>query len=91
MANDANVKQIEELANFSSRLKELGERMYSAMQQAQKEMNQVSQGWNDRQTEKFRPQFDQSVADIKKMSEQFTEYANHVKQLKYKLDEYKAV
>ena len=91
MANDASIRQIDDLVKFSFKLKKLGDAMYSNMQQAQKEMNLVSYGWNDKQNEKFKMQFDQSVNDIKKMSERFSEYANYIKKIKEKIDEYKAI
>ena len=91
MASDASVKQIDDLAKFSSKLKKLGDAMYTNMQQAQKEMNHVSYGWNDKQNEKFKMQFDQSVKDIKKMSEQFSEYANYIKRIKEQIDVYKSI
>lgn len=87
MAKDAGVRNIEELARFGQQIKKLGQNMYSTMQEAQKRMNQVCEGWGDKQTEKFRVQFDKSVIDIRKMSEQFTAYADYISKLKAKLAE----
>ena len=39
MANDAGVKNIDELAQFGQSVKKLGDNMLSAMQQAQRRMN----------------------------------------------------
>ena len=75
MASDAGVKNIEQLALFGKNIKNLGQNMYSTMQAAQQRMNAVSEGWQDKQNDKFREQFDRSVQDIKKMSEMFTEYS----------------
>ena len=69
MASDAGVKNIEQLAQFGKNIKNLGQNMYQTMQAAQQRMNAVSEGWQDKQNDKFREQFDRSVQDIKKMSE----------------------
>ena len=89
MAKDAGVRNIEELAQFGQQIKMLGQRMYSTMQEAQKRMNKVCEGWQDTQTEKFKMQFDKSVVDIRKMSEQFSTYADYISRLKAKLTEAK--
>ena len=89
MAKDAGVRNIEELAQFGQQIKKLGQNMYSTMQEAQKRMNKVCEGWQDTQTEKFKVQFDKSVIDIRKMSEQFTEYSNYIAKLQAKLNEAK--
>ena len=68
MASDAGVKNIEQLALFGKNIKNLGQNMYQTMQAAQQRMNAVSEGWQDKQNDKFREQFDKSVQDIKKMS-----------------------
>ena len=78
MASDAGVKNIEQLAQFGKNIKNLGQNMYQTMQAAQQRMNAVSEGWQDKQNDKFREQFDRSVQDIKKMSEMFTEYSNYI-------------
>ena len=88
MAKDVSVRNIEELAQFGQQIKKLGQNMYATMQEAQRRMNQVCEGWQDAQTEKFKAQFDKSVIDIRKMSEQFTEYSDHISRLRAKLEEY---
>ena len=69
MASDAGVRNIEQLALFGKNIKSLGQNMYSTMQVAQQRMNAVSEGWQDKQNDKFREQFNRSVQDMKKMSE----------------------
>ena len=91
MAKDAGVRNIEELAQFGQQVKKLGQNMYSTMQEAQKRMNKVCEGWQDTQTEKFKQQFDKSVVDIRKMSEQFTAYSNYIAKLQAKLNEAKNI
>lgn len=88
MASDAGVKNIEQLAQFGKNIKNLGQNMYQTMQAAQQRMNAVSEGWQDKQNDKFREQFDRSVQDIKKMSEMFTEYSNYIAKITLKLMEY---
>ena len=58
MASDAGVKNIEQLAQFGKNIKNLGQNMYQTMQAAQQRMNAVSEGWQDKQNDKFREQFD---------------------------------
>ena len=91
MAKDAGVRNIEELAQFGQQLKKLGQNMYSTMQEAQKRMNQVCEGWQDTQTDRFKEQFNRSVVDIRKMSEQFSAYSNYISKLKAKLEEVKSL
>ena len=91
MASDAGVKNIEQLALFGKHIKNLGQNMYQTMQAAQQRMNAVSEGWQDKQNDKFREQFDRSVQDIKKMSEMFTEYSNYIAKITSKLMEYQSI
>ncbi|MCH5310703.1 MAG: WXG100 family type VII secretion target [Prevotella sp.] len=91
MASDAGVKNIEQLALFGKNIKSLGENMYSTMQVAQQRMNAVCEGWQDKQNDKFKEQFNRSVQDVKKMSEQFTEYSNYIARITAKLQEYQNI
>lgn len=91
MASDAGVRNIEQLALFGKNIKSLGENMYSTMQVAQQRMNAVCEGWQDSQNDKFREQFDRSVQDVKRMSEQFTEYSNFIARITAKLQEYQNI
>lgn len=91
MASDAGVKNIEQLAMFGKNIKSLGQNMYSTMQNAQQRMNAVCEGWQDKQNDKFKEQFNKSVQDIKKMSEQFTEYSNYIAKITAKLIEYQSI
>ena len=91
MASDANVKNIELLALFGKNIKILGQNMYQTMQVAQRQMNAVSEGWQDKQNDKFREQFNRSVQDIKKISEMFTEYSNYIAKITSKLMEYQNI
>jgi uncharacterized protein YukE len=91
MANDAGVKNIDELAQFGQSVKKLGDNMLSAMQQAQRRMNQVCEGWHDDSNDKFKAQFDESVRVVQKMSQQFTEYSQYIKKITDILNSYKNV
>jgi uncharacterized protein YukE len=91
MANDAGVKNIDELAQFGQSVKKLGDNMLSAMQQAQRRMNQVCEGWHDDSNDKFKAQFDESVRVVQKMSQQFTEYSQYIKRITDILNSYKNV
>lgn len=91
MASDAGVRNIEQLAQFGKNIKSLGQNMYQTMQVAQQRMNAVSEGWQDKQNDKFREEFNKSVQDIKKMSEMFTEYSNYIAKISSKLQEYQSI
>jgi uncharacterized protein YukE len=91
MANDAGVKNIDELAQFGQSVKKLGDNMLSAMQQAQRRMNQVCEGWHDDSNDKFKAQFDESVRVVQKMSQQFTECSQYIKRITDILNSYKNV
>ena len=91
MANDAGVRNIDELAQFGQGIKKLGDNMLSAMQQAQRRMNQVCEGWHDDSNDKFKAQFDESVRVVQKMSQQFTEYSQYIKKITDILNSYKNV
>ena len=64
MASDAGVKNIEQLAMFGKNIKNLGQNMYQTMQAAQQRMNAVSEGWQDKQNDKFREQFTRHKKDV---------------------------
>jgi uncharacterized protein YukE len=91
MASDAGVRNIEQLAQFGKNIKNLGQNMYQTMQVAQQRMNAVCEGWQDKQNDKFREQFNKSVQDIKRMSEEFTEYSNYIAKITAKLMEYQNI
>ena len=91
MARDAGVRNIEQLAQFGKNIKNLGQNMYQTMQVAQQRMNAVCEGWQDKQNDKFREQFNKSVQDIKRMSEEFTEYSNYRAKITSKLMEYQNI
>ena len=91
MASDAGVRNIEQLAQFGRNIKNLGQNMYQTMQVAQQRMNAVCEGWQDKQNDKFREQFNKSVQDIKLMSEEFTEYSNYIAKITAKLMEYQNI
>ena len=91
MASDAGVKNIEQLALFGKNIKNLRQNMYQTMQTAQQRMNAVCEGWQDKQNDKFREQFNKSVQDVKKMSEQFAEYSNYIAKITAKLQEYQSI
>ena len=91
MASDAGVRNIEQLAQFGRNIKNLGQNMYQTMQVAQQRMNAVCEGWQDKQNDKFREQFNRSVQDIKRMSEEFTEYSNYIAKITAKLMEYQNI
>ena len=54
-------------------------------------MNAVCEGWQDKQNDKFKEQFNKSVQDIKRMSEEFTEYSNYIAKITSKLMEYQNI
>ena len=91
MASDAGVRNIEQLAQFGKNIKNLGQNMYQTMQVAQQRMNAVCEGWQDKQNDKFREQFNRSVQDLKRMSEEFTEYSNYIAKITAKLMEYQNI
>ena len=91
MASDAGVRNIEQLAQFGKNIKNLGQNMYQTMQVAQQRMNAVCEGWQDKQNDKFKEQFNKSVQDIKRMSEEFTEYSNYIAKITSKLMEYQSI
>ena len=91
MASDAGVRNIEQLAQFGKNIKNLGQNMYQTMQVAQQRMNAVCEGWQDKQNDKFREQFNKSVQDIKRRSEEFTEYSNYIAKINSKLMEYQNI
>ena len=91
MASDAGVRNIEQLDQFGKNIKNLGQNMYQTMQVAQQRMNAVCEGWQDKQNDKFREQFNRSVQDIKRMSEEFTEYSNYIAKITAKLMEYQNI
>ena len=91
MGIDAGVRNVDELRIFARNLQDLGEKMTSLMMQAQRKMNEVSEGWQDRKTEEFKVRFDESVRQIQRMSDDFREYNAYITRLGNKVDEYKGI
>lgn len=89
MAKDAGVRSIEDLRNFGQQIQSMGEQMFSVMQQAQRRMNFVSEGWHDENNEKFKSRFNESVKIIQKMSEEFKVYNQYLRKTCEILDSYK--
>ena len=88
MARDAGVKSIPDLRDFGKNLQKMGEQMYGVMTQAQRRMNQVSEGWHDDNNERFKTRFAESVQMIKKMSEEFRTYNEFLQRQCDILDQY---
>lgn len=78
MARDAGVRSIDALSTFGKKLQKLGENMCTAMQNAQREMHTVSEGWQDDVNDAFKKQFDESVKTVNRMSEEFKQYNAYV-------------
>ena len=91
MASDAGVRNIDDLAAFGRDLKKLGETMVNVMLQAQRRMNQVSEGWQDKNNDKFKMQMDQDVRVIKKMSEEFSNHSEYIKKITEVLKQYQTI
>ena len=89
MATDAGIKSVPALIQFGKNLQQMGEQMYNVMQQAQRRLNEVSEGWRDDNNEKFKTRFDESVKTIKKMSEEFRAYNVWVQKKCEILNQYK--
>jgi uncharacterized protein YukE len=89
MAKDAGVRSIDDLRNFGKQIQSMGEQMFNVMQQAQRRMNYVSEGWHDDNNEKFKARFNESVKMIQKMSEEFKQYNDYLRKTCEILEMYK--
>lgn len=85
------IKDIAELRDFGRNLQQLGEQMYNMMIQAQHRLNYENEfNWHDDNSELFQSHFEESVKQVKKMSEEFSDYNSYVQKICDIADEYNA-
>jgi uncharacterized protein YukE len=90
MAIDAGIKNVEELQEFGKQISQLGDQMNGVMAQAHNRLAVVSEGWHDETNEKFKARFEESVKQVKQMSEDFKAYAEYIRKTCEILEQYKA-
>lgn len=85
------VKDISALRDFGRELQQLGANVYDLMLQAQQKLYYVSEGWHDNNNELFKSHFEESVNQVKKMSEVFAEYNNYIQRICAPLEDYNSI
>lgn len=86
--DNIGIRNIAELRDFGKSLQQLGEQMYNMMIQAQNTLNVISEGWHDDNNELFRSHFEESLKQVNKMSEEFSDYNSYVQKICDIADEY---
>ena len=76
---DVNVQSEQELIEFARGLQNLSEILMSNFYAAHQELERVSLGWNDRQNEKFREEFQEVCRGVQHISEMIYNHSCYIK------------
>jgi len=90
MATDAGIRNVDELKEFGKQISQLGDQMNAVMSQAHSRLAAVSEGWHDETNERFKVRFEESVKQVRQMSEDFKKYAEYIRTTCDILEQYKA-
>ncbi len=88
MPKDAGVRSVEELHTFGVKLKMLGSKTQEIFHDAQANMNQVSEGWDDTQQAQFAQEFSEFVKQIDVIANRMTEHAEYIQRQCQRLEAY---
>ena len=91
MAQDVGIKNIDELRQFSSNLKNLGSQMSQIFHDAENHLRHVSEGWHDEKNDKFSEDFTQEVKNVDVLSQKMIEHAVYLDKLCTIAEEYKSM
>ena len=89
MAQDVGIKNIDELRQFSSNLKNLGSQMSQIFHDAENHLRHVSEGWHDEKNDKFAEEFRVDVKNVDMMSQKMIEHAAYLDRLCNIAEEYR--
>lgn len=88
MSKDAGVRSVEELHTFGVKLKMLGSRTQEIFHDAQANMNQVSEGWDDAQQAQFAQEFSEFVKQIDAIATRMMEHSEYIQRQCQRLEAY---
>lgn len=91
MAQDVRIRNIDELRQFSSNLKNIGSQMSEIFHNLQNQLRLVSEGWTDDKSIKFSEEFDVEVKNIDTLSQKMIEHAIYLNRLCDIQDQYKSI
>ena len=89
MAQDVGIRNIDELRQFSSNLKNLGSQMSQIFHDAENHLRHVSEGWHDEKNDKFAEEFRVDVKNVDMMSQKMIEHAAYLDRLCNIAEEYR--
>ena len=64
---------------FATGLSNLSQALVSSFAQANNEMNQVNEGWNDQQNQRFMERFREATTAIEKIAHMMDEYSGYIR------------
>ena len=88
MSQDVGIRNIDELRQFSSSLKNLGIQMSQIFHNAENNLRHVSEAWDDKKNAKFAAEFSEEVRNIDALSQKMIEHAAYLDRLCNIQDEY---
>ena len=88
MAKDVGIRNVDELRQFSSSLKNLGTQMSQIFHNAENHLRHISEGWDDKKNAKFAAEFNEEVRNIDALSQKMIEHAAYLDRLCNIQDEY---
>ena len=91
MAKDVGIRNIDELRQFSSNLKNLGSQMSQIFHNAENHLRHVSEGWTDEKNSKFTEEFSEEVRNIDALSQKMIEHAAYLNRLCDIQEQYKSM
>ena len=91
MASDASVKNIDQLRQFGTNLKNAGENLTTLFQRLNMQMHQVCEGWNDDKNQAFMNDFENKCRDITRLSQEMQAYSQYISRTCDILEQYKTL
>lgn len=75
---DVNVQSEQDLIEFAHGLQNLSEVLMSNFYSAHQELERVSIGWNDKQNERFREEFQEVCREVQQISEMIYNHSCYI-------------
>lgn len=91
MAQDAGVKSIPELRQFGSNLNQASNALQTLFSQLNSQMHRACDTWNDDKAHAFMNDFEQSKAQIDKISQQMQQFSTFVMKSCDILEQYNSI
>lgn len=91
MASDASVRDIDQLRQFGTNLRNAGENLDILFQRLKAQMHQVCEGWNDSKNQTFMNDFEGKCRDITRLSQEMQQYSQYISRTCEILEQYRTL